>query len=87
MYYICTQHNSEATVYFLLPLKALIGEPSLHLWKVKEEFLSQVTPKTLKWVNNTSSMTFHINGKNNDTSAFFLFTVMEWGVMSCVCIL
>ena len=41
-------------------------------------------PKTLKWGVVYSSVTFHINGYQNHKLALCLYTVMGWGVMSCV---
>ena len=44
-----------------------------------------VLPKTLKWVAVYSSVTFHIYGLHSDRSAPYLYTVMGWGAVPCVC--
>ena len=39
------------------------------VWKVGEGLPGRVLPKTLKWVADYSSVTFHINGLHSDRSA------------------
>ena len=51
----------------------------LLLWKVLEEFLGRVKPKTLRWVVVNSNVTFNINGKHKDRLTLCLYVVTGCG--------